>query len=95
MSTANEPRQLADPSKERRHLVTIYVNTVPYLVEKGKISFEEVVKLAYPTPPSGQNVGFTVLYQRGEGGREGSLVVGQSVEVRDGMIFDVTPTDLS
>jgi hypothetical protein len=94
MSTASEHGQLADSSREH-HLVTIYVNTVPYQVEKGKISFEEVVKLAYPTPPSGQNVGFTVLYQRGEGNSEGSLVAGQSVEVRDGMIFDVTPTDLS
>jgi hypothetical protein len=75
--------------------VTIYVNTTAHTVEKGKISFDEVVKLAYPVPPPGANVGFTVLYQRGQSNQDGTLVAGQSVEVKDGMIFDVTPTDLS
>jgi hypothetical protein len=75
--------------------VTIYVNTVAHVVDKGEISFDEVVKLGYPVPPPGPNVGYTVLYQRGHGSKDGTLVAGQSVEVKDGMIFDVTPTDLS
>ena len=75
--------------------VTIYVNTAAHVVDKGDISFDEVVKLAYPVPPPGPNVGFTVLYQRGHGSKDGTLVAGQSVEVKDGMIFDVTPTDKS
>ena len=78
-----------------RKLVTIYVNTTPHMVEKDEISFEAVVTLAYPTPPPGGNIGFTVLYQRGHGSKDGTLVAGQTVKVKDGMIFDVTPTDLS
>jgi hypothetical protein len=75
--------------------VTIYVNTRPHEVSKGEISFEEVTKLAYPSTPPGANVGYTVTYQRGPGKKDGDLVAGESVKVKDGMIFDVTATDLS
>jgi hypothetical protein len=75
--------------------VTIYVNTRPHEVAKEEISFEEVVKLAYPTTPPGANIGYTVTYQRGHGNKDGDLVAGQTVKVKDGMIFDVTATDLS
>jgi hypothetical protein len=84
------------PVEENRKTVTIVVNTRKHEVPKNHmISFEEVVTLAYPEPPTGQNVGFTVLYQRGQGNKDGTLVAGQTVKVKDGMIFDVTPTDLS
>ena len=76
--------------------VTIIVNTRKYPVPKNsEISFEAVVALAYPTLPTGQNVEFTVMYQRGEGNKDGTLIPGQSVRVKDGMIFDVTATDKS
>jgi len=75
--------------------VTIYVNTRPYTVDKDEISFEEVTKLAYPTTTPGANIGYTVTYQRAHGNKDGDLVAGQSVKVKDGMIFDVTATDLS
>ncbi len=77
--------------------VTIYVNgeekTVP---KKEEISFEEVVKLAFDNPPTGDGVQFTVQYQRGEGHKHsGTLVEGQKVKVKEGMIFDVTSTNRS
>ena len=75
--------------------VDIFVNTKPHTVPKGEISFETVTKLAYPTTPPGVNVGYTVTWQRGHGSKDGTLVDGQSVRVKDGMIFDVTATDLS
>lgn len=77
-------------------VVTIVVNTRKHSVPKNhEISFEEVVAFAYPAPPVGENVGFTVMYQRAEGNKDGTLVAGQTVKARDGMIFDVTPTDRS
>lgn len=93
MSTATE-RGMPEHGKPPK-LVTIYVNTTAREVGKDEISFDEVVKLAYPTPPPGANVGFTVLYQRGHGNKDGTLVEGETVKVKEGMIFDVTPTDLS
>lgn len=75
--------------------VDIFVNTKPHSVPKGEISFETVTKLAYPAAPPGGNIGYTVTWQRGHGSKDGTLVAGQSVPVKDGMIFDVTATDLS
>ncbi|MBA2610141.1 MAG: multiubiquitin domain-containing protein [Actinobacteria bacterium] len=83
----------ADHEKSPK-LITIYVNTIAHEVEKAEISFDDVLQLAFPSPPPGSD-GFTVLYQRGHGNKDGSLVEGETVKVKDGMIFDVTPTHLS
>ena len=86
---------MSDAKVKDPKTVTIIVNTRDQIVEKGKITFDSVVALAFPDPPTGENVAFTVLYRRGHGNHEGSLVPGGSVEVVDGMIFNVTPTDRS
>lgn len=75
--------------------VTVFVNTAPHEVAKTDISYEDVVKLAFPDGPTGSNPGYTVLYQRAHGNKDGELVAGQSVKAKDRMTFDVTPTNLS
>jgi hypothetical protein len=76
--------------------VTIIVNTREKTVTEKEMSFDEVVHLAYETPPSGSDVLFTVIYHRARGEKpEGTLVEGQAVKVHDGMVFDVTPTTRS
>lgn len=78
------------------HQVTITVNTKPFEVAKEEISFEEVVALAFGSVPSSENVAFTVTYRRGHGNKpSGSLVEGESVKAKDGMIFNATKTDKS
>lgn len=75
---------------------TITVNAQRKEVAETKLTFDEVVKLAYPIPPAGQNVMFTIKYRKGPRvNPKGSLLEGQSVRIKDGMIFDVTPTDRS
>jgi hypothetical protein len=60
------------------------------------ISFDDVVRLAFDTPPTGPNILFTVTYRKGTGHKpEGSLVAGHSVPVKEGMIFNVSATDKS
>lgn len=77
-------------------LITIRVNSRKRQVQPGTISFEELIKLAFETPPSGPNVAFTVSYRKGPPPRpEGSLLPGQSVHVIEGMVFHVTATDKS
>jgi len=72
------------------------VNGRPKTVPKNEeIAFEQVVALAFPNPPTGDGVQFTVQYTRGGGHKAGTLVEGQSVKVKDGMEFDVTPTNRS
>lgn len=76
---------------------TIYVNSRPKQVPaKEALSFEEIVILAFGTFEKAPNIVYTVTYRKGEGNKPaGSLVDGESVRIKDGMIFDVTRTDKS
>lgn len=76
--------------------LTIIVNGRPKAVEMEKLSFEEVVKLAFPTLPTGGNIVFTVTFRGAdEEPSQGTLTAGETVEVKDGTKFDVTATDKS
>lgn len=75
--------------------IRIIVNGEPKTVEDEQVSYEEVVKLAYPTPPFPDTM-FTVTYRNAKKPKEGTLVEGQSVEVKkNGTIFNVKATDRS
>ncbi len=90
MSTEN-----AGKNKEAK-MVTIIINGTAKSVEKERMSFEEIVALAYETPPTGDGVQFTIQYTKGQSDKpKGTLVEGQSVKVKEGMEFDVTPTNRS
>jgi hypothetical protein len=72
------------------------VNVTQKIVQKEEMTFDEIVKLAYETPPFGDNTLFSITYRKGHGNKpEGILAPGESVKVKDGMIFDVTATDKS
>lgn len=82
--------------KAKPRLVNIHVNGRKREVEPGRITFEQLVTLAFPTPPTGTQVSFTVSYRKGPTAHpEGSLIPGQSVHVVEGMAFHVTATDKS
>ena len=90
----NQVQEVEQEKDERKKHVTIIVNARPHTVEKGKICFDKVVALS--GLPGGKDVTFTVTYRRGEGHKpEGSLIEGECVEVKEGMIFNVTRTDKS
>jgi hypothetical protein len=73
----------------------IIVNGEPKSVDSEIVSYDEVVKLAYPTPP-GQNTRYTVTFRNAKEPKEGSLAPGGSVEVKkDGTIFNVKTTGKS
>ena len=75
---------------------TIIVNGRQKVITAKELSFAEIVALAFDNPPSGPNILFTVTYRRGEGNKpEGTLVEGETVKIKDGMIFNVTATDKS
>jgi hypothetical protein len=74
----------------------IIINGTPKETPKRVLSFGELVHLAFANPPSGPNVLFTITYRKGpRRNREGSLLEGQSVFIRKGMIFNVVSTDKS
>lgn len=84
-------------STEERHKgFTIIVNARPEHVPTKWVSFEQIVVLAYPKPPDGQDVLFTVGYYKGpKTNQEGTLVAGQTVKVKNGMVFNVKATNRS
>jgi hypothetical protein len=76
--------------------VNIIVNAEPKEVVKRRLTFDDVVKLAFENPPSGPNILITVEYGMGPPQNpKGSLRKGESVRVANGMVFDVTATDRS
>lgn len=76
--------------------VTILVNGREKEVARGRIGFEALIPLAFPTPPTGANVSFTVTYRKGpDANPEGTLTAGHSVRVKNGMVFNVRATDKS
>jgi Multiubiquitin len=74
--------------------VEIFVNTDPFRWERPKITYEEVVRLAYSDGPHGGNVRYNVMWTRPDG-QEGALRPDQSVGVVNEMTFDVRNTDKS
>jgi Multiubiquitin len=76
--------------------ISIIINGSEFSVPKEELSFTELVALAFENPPTGPKVIFTITYRRGHGDKpEGTLRPGETVKVKEGMIFNVTPTDQS
>lgn len=86
---------MASDNRNESAQATIVVNTREKRVPRGKITFDEVVALAFDAIPSGPMIQITVSYFRAQGNKSGDLLPGQSIAVHDGMVFDVTATDLS
>ena len=75
---------------------TITVNARQKTVAEKKLSFMEVVALAFNPVPTGDNWVFTVTYYNGpKKNSEGSMVKGDKVKIKKGMVFNVTATDKS
>jgi hypothetical protein len=80
---------------ERHKPFVIVVNGEGKAVEAKDVTYEQVVALAFPGPQNPDTV-FTVTYRKAKEPREGSLVAGQSVEVKkEGAVFNVYPTTRS
>ncbi|WP_405384592.1 multiubiquitin domain-containing protein [Maribacter sp. LLG6340-A2] len=63
---------------------------------KSRISFEEVVILAYDVISQNPNIIYTVNYVKGVANKpEGSMIKGDEISVKNKMIFNVTRTDKS
>jgi hypothetical protein len=74
----------------------IYVNGQEKEVTTKFVTYAEIVALAFPNPATGPNIIYTVGYEDGpHQNASGSLMPGGKLRVKEGMIFDVTPTNKS
>lgn len=73
---------------------SIIVNGRPKEVTQKKLSYLEVVQIAFPgEQPTPQRV-YTVTFSNPHG-KDGTMVEGQEEVIKDGIIFNVTKTDQS
>ncbi len=83
----------AEPQGQTKEY-TIIVNGRPRKVTEKKISYEEVVRLAYPEPKP--DFEYIVTYAKGpDDKKEGTLTASESVHVKDSMVFNVRETTKS
>jgi hypothetical protein len=87
---------LEHQSTSRQKPATIVVNGRQKEVIAPELSFADVVRLAFEDAVFNDTTVYTVTYKRGHGNKpEGTLVEGDTVKVKDGMIFNVARTDKS
>lgn len=72
----------------------IIVNGRQREVSGQRISFSQVVLIAFPDDQANDTVEYTVAYANPHG-NDGTLVNGQDVHVKEGMIFNVSKTNRS
>jgi hypothetical protein len=83
------------PGDKPTRTASVVINGRNVEVSEDELTFDRVVELS--GLPTGPNIVFTITYRRGHGQKpEGSMVEdGEPVKVKDGMIFNVSPTDRS
>jgi hypothetical protein len=75
--------------------ITIILNARLKVVERDKYSFQEVVELAFGQFDSNPDIVYTVTYTKGKKQPNKSLVMGENLNVKDGMVINVSRTDKS
>lgn len=83
-------------TRHAKTTVTIIVEGTPHGWDKKKISYAEVVTLEVPDYAHHPDITYSVNFTNGPHNRpEGDLAKGESVKVKDGMIFSVSETGQS
>jgi hypothetical protein len=72
----------------------IIVNGRPKPVDRRKQSYRDIARLAYPDADFDKFI-YTITFFNGVHGQEGDLVEGETVKVKDGMVFNVRRSDKS
>ncbi|MDQ2843415.1 MAG: multiubiquitin domain-containing protein [Acidobacteriota bacterium] len=75
----------------------IIVNATPHKLTSDVVTFDEIVEIAFPGHPTGEDFVYSVTFEKAESKpHDGTLVQGGKVTVRKhGTIFDVTQTNRS
>lgn len=93
MSTIHQDVQ-TDKRDDHDKTHTIIVNGRRREVRQHKLTYLEVVQLAFPGEKPTETIVFTVTYSNPHG-KDGTLVAGEEVVAKDGMILNVRKTDQS
>ena len=86
----------SDNANNHNKEYSIIVNGREKTINEKLLSFNELISLAgFSFVPNERTI-YTVTYKKGDNQKpEGSMVDGDSVKVKNGMLFNVTATDKS
>ncbi len=83
-------------SPEQKKEYTIFVNAREKKWYEKTISFDQLVLLAFGIFENNSSIAYTIAYQKGiESKSDGSMVFGDSIHVKNNMIFNVSQTNKS
>lgn len=90
-----EEKEIKELEKEEHQKeYKIFINSREKIWDKKEISYHDVVTLAFGSEDP--NKVYDITFSRGpESNHEGTLVKGDSVKVKNGMLFNATPTNKS
>ncbi len=95
MDTKEEQKEKNEEKKHEK-VFKIFVNTREKEVTTDTLTFEDVVKLAFGTVPTGDDILITVLFHHADQHpADGTLLPGQIVKIKNNTSFDVTQTNRS
>lgn len=81
-------------AEEEGREFNIIVNGRPKVVSPKRQTYRDIARVAYPDADFSKFL-YTITYFNGEDGREGDLVEGETVKVKNGMVFNVRRSDKS
>ena len=84
----------SDQAPGQNKTTMIVINGRQREVSGKRTSYSEVVRIAFPDDPVNETIEYTVSYANPHG-KDGTLVNGQDVHIKEGMIFNVTKTNRS
>lgn len=84
----------SDQAPGQNKAYDIIVNGRPKTVSDHKLTYLQVVQLAYPGEQPTDEIVFTVTFSNPHG-KDGSMVEGDKEVIKDGIIFNVRKTDKS
>lgn len=84
----------ADHAPGQNKVTMVIINGRQREVSGHKISYSQLVQLAFPDDQKSETIEYTVDYSNPHG-KDGSLVDGEEVHIKEGMIFNVTKTNRS
>lgn len=80
---------------EPENEITIIINGRPKIVREKKLSFIDIIKLAFGSYLDNDRTVYTMTYKKAVDKHQGSLVLGEELKIKSGVIINVTSTDKS
>ncbi len=82
--------------EKKEHIVSIILNGTPKEIQKKKYSYEELYQLAWPNDPIPTDDAQPITYKMPKEHKTHDLLPGDKpIEIKEGMIIDVTPSTKS